>query len=108
MSENGRNESHTAVSKLKVGSVNGVMKSMSLTGLGKGGIRDLMQRFATIRSPSIRNAQILIVQPNPTSTTSRDTIMGNMTPPRLDPAAAIPTAMARFLKNHVMVAENAG
>lgn len=81
-------------------SLKGVMNSMMRSGLGCGGILDLRVRFEIISSPRIRNAQILMVQPNPTLSTRRCTMIGIMTPPKLEPLAAMPSANARFLKNH--------
>lgn len=41
-----------------------------------------------------------IAHPKPTSGMSLFTMIGIMMPPRPDPAATIPTAKARFFKNH--------
>lgn len=71
-------------------------------GLGRCGNLDLRVKFAIISMKRIRKAQILIAHENPTSGISRVTMMGKMTPPRLDPAAVTPRAKARRLANHVL------
>ena len=49
----------------------------------------------------IKKAQILNDQAKPTFGTSWFSIMGKITPPRLDPAATMPMAKARLFMNHV-------
>lgn len=65
--------------------------------------RDLTVKFAIVSIPKIKKAQILIVHGNPTSLMSRGTMMGKITPPRLEPDAMIPNAAARLLKNQVPI-----
>ena len=65
-------------------------------------MRDRMSRLAMIKSASIMNAQILMVQGKPTSGINLWTMIGKMTPPSELPLAAIPNDSARFLKNHVV------
>lgn len=48
----------------------------------------------------MRNAHIRMVQPNPTLGMRRETIIGKMTPPILDPVNTIPNAAARLRLNH--------
>src|SRR5277367_5433373 len=96
------------VSREKGTSRSGRTKSRSLTGFGNGGIRDLTSRFATVSRPRIKNAHIRIVHGNPTILTSLETTTGNMTPPKLEPDAATPTANALLWKNQVIMAEKAG
>src|SRR2546421_12750691 len=78
-------------------SFNGVMKCSKSKGRGFGGRRDLTVRFAKTSSARIKNAEMRIAQPNPTSLFKWLTMMGRITPPRLDPAAVIPKACPRFL-----------
>ena len=56
----------------------------------------------------MRKADALMAQPKPLLTMIRSTIMGKMTPPSELPAAMIPSAKARFLKNQVVVDDMAG
>jgi hypothetical protein len=84
-----------------VGSFNGVMKSMSVTGLGDGLRRDLTVRFAMTSMPRMVKAAVRIVHAKPICGISFVTMIGKMTPPSDDPEAVIPNAVARFLKNHV-------
>lgn len=46
----------------------------------------------------MRKAQILIVHAKPTSGRRWTTMIGNMTPPREEPAIAKPPAIARLLR----------
>lgn len=63
---------------------------------------DLRVRMEMDSKNRIRNAQIRIAHANPTSEITCDTMMGRMTPPRLDPAAVTPNAKARRFANHVL------
>ena len=89
-------------------SLNGAMKSFGLTGIGRGGMRLTIVRLAMTIRPKIRNAQIRIVDPKPTSGISFSTMMGKMTPPSDEPEAVIPKARARRLKNQVTTADMDG
>ena len=84
------------------------MNAIGLNGRFVGAIRERTVRLAKTSSASIRKAQIRIAQPKPTSGIRLVTIMGNITPPKEDPAATKPRAAPRFLKNHVDTHENAG
>ena len=84
------------------------MKAIMLKGRFVGGMRDLRKKFAKSIKPRMMNAHVRIAHPNPTSSIMRLTMMGNRTPPRLDPLAASPIAMPRFLKNHVDTQDTAG
>ena len=53
--------------------------------------------------PKIMNAVDLIVHGKPILGMSLATIIGKITPPIDDPDAMMPIAVARFLKNHVLV-----
>lgn len=104
----GQGKGRTKTSKLNFSSVNGFTKSITRTGFGNGGMRLLISRFAKISNTNIMNAQIRIVHGKPTSFTSRDTMIGKITPPRLEPDAAMPKPSALFLKNHVVTQLKAG
>ena len=58
-------------------------------------------RLAMTIRKRIRKAQILIVQAKPTSTVNLLTIIGKITPPRLEPEKTIPNANARRSLNQV-------
>jgi len=64
-------------------------------------MRDLTVKLAKRRSDNMRNAQMRIVQPNPTSGMRWKTIMGRITPPRDEPAATRPKAAPLLWKNQV-------
>jgi hypothetical protein len=72
-----------------------------LNGRLVGSMRDLTVKLAKRRSDSMRNAQMRIVQPNPTSGMRWTTIMGRITPPRDEPAATRPKAAPLLWKNQV-------
>ena len=84
------------------------MKAMKLNGFFDGGMRDLRKRLAKIIKARMMNAHVRIAHPNPTWSIMRLTMIGNRTPPRLDPLAASPIAMPRFLKNQVEMQVTAG
>lgn len=83
-------------------SANGRRKLKISKGLGRCGSLDLIVTLAITSMKRMRKAQILIAHGNPTSGIKRVTIIGKMTPPRLDPDAVIPSAKARRLANHVL------
>lgn len=59
----------------------------------------------TLEMPNIariKKAQIRIAQGNPTLGIRFDTMIGKITPPRLDPEAVTPSAKARRLANQVL------
>lgn len=95
------------VRSTKAGSFRASMKSLSERGFRDGGMRDLMNMFATTSNPSIMKATARIVQPNPICGISFVTMMGRMTPPRLDPVTMIPMAAARCLRNQELTAATA-
>ena len=57
--------------KAKGSSFNGQMKSITLNGVGFGGMRDVIVRFAMIIMKRMMNPEILIAHGNPTSTIRR-------------------------------------
>ena len=69
--------------------------------LGLGASLDLTVKFAVMSIPRSIKAAALIVHGNPILGMRLETIIGMITPPRDDPEAIIPKAVARFLKNHV-------
>jgi hypothetical protein len=89
--------------RVNAGSFNGLMNSIISNFLGLGVNLDLTVRFAMISNPKIKNAAARIVHGNPIFGISFETIIGNITPPRDDPDAITPNAVARFLKNHVPI-----
>ena len=84
------------------------MNAMRLKGRFVGGMRDLRKKLAKTIRTRMMNAHVRIAHPNPTSSIIRLTMIGNRTPPRLDPLAASPIAMPRFLKNQVEMQVTAG
>jgi hypothetical protein len=87
----------------KAGSFRGRMNSMTSTFFCRGVNLDFTVRLATAHMPKIMNAADLIVHGNPIFGMSLETIIGKITPPKDDPDAMVPKAVARFLKNHVPV-----
>lgn len=83
-------------------SANGRRKLRISKGLGRCGSLDLRVTLAIPNMKRMRNAQIRIAQGKPTSGIRRVTMMGKITPPRLDPEAVTPSAKARRLANHVL------
>lgn len=71
-------------------------------------MRERRVKMAMTQLKRMRNAQVRMAQPKPVSRIMCDTTMGKMTPPSEDPAAMIPMAMPRFLKNHVDTQPMAG
>jgi hypothetical protein len=59
-------------------------------------------KFVMMRRPRMRKAQILIVQPKPTFGSRWTTMIGNITPPKDEPAIAKPPAIARRFRKYVM------
>lgn len=86
---------------MNVGSFSGRTNASSSNGLFVGAILERTTRLAKMSNASIIKAQMRNVQPNPTSGIRWTTIIGNMTPPREEPAATRPMAAPRFLRNHV-------
>jgi hypothetical protein len=82
-------------------SLSGRMNCIMWKGFGRGGRRDLTVALATSIRARMRKPQTRIVQPNPILGISLLTMIGKMTPPVEEPAAMIPKAAARFLKNQV-------
>ena len=89
-------------------SFNGDTNAITLNGLLDGSILDRTAKFANNSKVKMRNAQMRIAQPNPTSGIKCMSMMGKMTPPNEDPAVVSPRAMPRFLKNQVDTQVNAG
>lgn len=87
----------------KAGSRKGRTNSKRSTFLGFGDSLDFTVTLAIRSMPRIMNAAALIVQGNPISGINLDTNIGKITPPRDDPEAMIPKAVARFLKNQVLM-----
>lgn len=83
-------------------SANGLTKFIISNGFGRCGNLDFSVRLAIPNMNKMRNAQILIAQGNPTLGMSWMTMMGKMTPPRLDPEAVTPRAKPRRLANQVL------
>lgn len=77
------------------------MKSMNLIGFLVGGKRDFTVKLPNMRRASSKNANVLIVQPNPIRGRRFWTIIGSTTPPMLEPATMMPNARARCLLNQV-------
>lgn len=92
-----KNKNEETHSKANAGSFRGLTNSMITSGLGFGVRRDLTVKLAMTSIPKIRKATALIVQGNPICGMSFETIIGNMTPPREDPDAITPKAVALFL-----------
>src|SRR5277367_4343385 len=82
-------------------SLKGLMNSMITRGFGRGLSLDLTVRLAIINMPSIVNAADRMAQGKPTSGISLVTMIGRTTPPKDEPEAMTPKAVARFLKNQV-------
>ncbi len=74
----------------------------------EGGMRERSVKIATMQLNRMRKAQVRIAQPNPVSRIICETMIGKMTPPRELPAAMIPIAIPRFLKNQVETQPMAG
>ena len=96
------------VKSVNVGSLRGRINAIALKGRLVGAIRERTVKLAKTINARIRKAQIRIAQPKPTSGISLTTMIGRMTPPREDPAATIPSAAPRFLRNQVDTHVNAG
>lgn len=60
----------------------------------------LTVKLAMIKRNKMRNAEIRIVHGKPTWPIKCVSMMGKMTPPRLDPVEQMPKAAPRFLLNH--------
>ena len=90
-----------AVTSRKGSSAKGVTKSMSLNGRLVGAMRERTVRLPMMSMARMRKAQVRMVQPKPMLLTIRSTMIGKMTPPRLEPDATMPKASARRRKNHV-------
>ena len=80
---------------------NGRMNSITSIFCGLGLSLDFTVRFVIISIPRMTNAQMRIVHGKPTSLISLGTMIGKITPPRLDPEAMMPNEAALFLKNQV-------
>jgi len=87
----------------KAGSFRGRMNSITSTFFRRGVNLDFTVRLARAHMPKIMNAVDLIVHGKPILGMSLATIIGKITPPIDDPDAMMPIAVARFLKNHVLV-----
>ena len=96
------------MSNKKGASFNGDTNAISLNGLLEGSILDRTAKFANSSNVKIRNAQIRMAQPKPTSGIKCISMMGKMTPPSDDPAVVRPRAAPRFLKNQVETQVKAG
>lgn len=83
-------------------SANGLTKFRISNGLGRCGNLDFSVRLAIPNMNKMRKAQILMAQGNPTLGISWVTMIGKMTPPRLDPEAVTPRAKPRRLANQVL------
>lgn len=88
-----------ATVKTNLMSCNGRIKFMGSNPFFCGFNLDFRVRLAMTSIKRMRNAQIRIAQPNWTCGISFDTMIGKITPPRLDPEAVIPSANARRLAN---------
>jgi hypothetical protein len=88
-------------------SLNGAMKSINWKPRFGGGKRDFKNMLPTTRSPRIRNAVARMAHPKPIVGISRETMMGRMTPPMLEPETMMPKARARRRANHVPAAARA-
>lgn len=85
-------------------SLSGFTKFMILTGFLVWVSLDFSVRLAMASMNKMRNAQILIAHGKPTWGIRWDTMIGKITPPRLDPEAVTPKAVARFFANQVLTA----
>ena len=83
-------------------SASGRTKLKISNGLGRCGSLDLRVILAIPNMNKMRKAQMRIAQGNPTSGISLVTMIGKMTPPRLEPAAVTPRAKARRAANQVL------
>ena len=68
----------------------------------------LIKIFPITIKKAITNARILIDHPHPRLLKADRNINGNITPPRLEPAMAVPVATPRFLWNQCATTDNAG
>lgn len=82
-------------------SLSGLTKLIGSTGFLVCVNRDRKTRLDIPSINRIRKAQILIAQGNPTSGMRCDTMIGKITPPKLDPEAITPRAKARRFPNQV-------
>jgi hypothetical protein len=82
--------------KRKSGSLSGTMNSITVNGFTVWLSLDLTVMFVMTSRPSIMNATVRIVYPNPIFGISLLTIMGRITPPSEEPDAMIPKAVARL------------
>jgi len=105
---NGKNmpqkkKNNPALVTAMIGSLSESKYSLNTNFVGRGGSRLLIVRHAIDISPRKRNETARTAHPNPTRSISFDSMMGRTTPPKEDPAATMPTAMARCRKNQDMV-----
>lgn len=81
---------------------------MAVKGALVGGIRHLIVKLAIEAKTSTKRAQVRIAHPKPICSISFRTMIGKITPPKLDPHAAILNATARFFMNQVAKQDEAG
>lgn len=97
-----KKQKQAATVTTNLSSLSGLRKLMILTDFGVWTNLDLKVRLEMDSMNKIRNAQILIAHGKPTCGMRWDTMMGKITPPKLDPAAVIPRAVARRFANQVL------
>ena len=85
----------------KAGSLSGLMNSMTVKGFFVWTTRDLVVALVMTSRPSIINATARIVHLNPIRGINLFTIIGKITPPKDEPDAIIPSAVARLFINQV-------
>lgn len=68
----------------------------------------MIVKLAIVARTSTTKAQVRIAHPKPICSISFRTMIGKMTPPKLDPHAAILNATARFFMNQVARQDEAG
>ena len=81
---------------------------MAVNGALVGGMRHLIVKLAIEPRTSTKKAQVRIAHPKPICSMSFRTMIGKMTPPKLDPHAAMLNATARFFMNQVARQDVAG
>lgn len=97
-----KKQKHPATVTTNLGSLRGLMKFMIETSFFLCVNLDFSVRFEMPNMKRMRKAQIRIAHANPTCGIKCETMMGKITPPRLDPEAMMPSAKARRLPNQVL------
>ena len=95
------------VSRINAGSWKGRTRSSGVIFFGRGGWKLRTVRLATMSSARTKKPQVRIAQPKPTSLIRRVTMIGNITPPILDPVATTPKAAPILVLNQPWIALSA-